>query len=73
MNTFVNIVLTLIIVCTFAAGFAGAASIGLDRQARSQCVEWQRAADQTPGAMIRQWQKAQCDFYHVSINAQVRD
>lgn len=45
--------------------------VGVDKQARVDCLEWQNQAEQYPKFFLTHWQKEQCDDVGVTINAPV--
>lgn len=47
--------------------------IGVERQERMECLEWQQQAQQYPDYYLLWWQQAQCDAKGIIINAKVQD
>ena len=46
--------------------------IGLDKQAMHECLVWQKQAKEFPGYYLLKWQKEQCDYFGIEINAPVK-
>jgi len=62
-----------IIVTTFLIGMLTAIVIvGISRNERVECLKWQRHSEQFVGFYLTEWQKAQCDYHGIEINAPVR-
>ena len=66
-----------VMVMFFVIGLVGAiftATVfyGLAQTEVSECLKWQDQAKQLPGYYITSWQKGQCDFHHITINAEVK-
>jgi len=66
-----NITITLlVIVSVFSLIFT--ISSGIQRGEKVECYEWQRQSEQFVGFYLTEWQKSQCDFHDIVINAPVR-
>ena len=55
--------------------FAGGAFVAIKAQGQQDagdCHKWAEQAQQFPGYYITHWQKAQCDYWKVKINAPVK-
>ncbi len=48
-----------------------ALSYTINKTETSECLRWKEDAEKYPGFYITQWQKDQCDFRQVEINAPV--
>ncbi len=66
-----NIAITLIVIAS-VIGLIYAISIGLERTDRVDCYKWQRQSEQFVGFYLTEWQKAQCDYHGIEINAPVK-
>lgn len=40
---------------------------GLDKNEQAECLTWQAQAREYPLFNLSQWQKEQCDFWHITI------
>lgn len=54
------------------AAFATAIVVGLARSEREECLRWQKDAKTLPGYYLTQWQKQQCDYHQITIEAPVK-
>lgn len=50
----------------------GAFFIGTDASGRADCKTWAIQATEYPGFYITQWQKSECDYYSIPVNAPIR-
>lgn len=61
-----------IAVAAIILGFVCLAVVWLDRTETATCIKWQEQASEYPGFYLTQWQKQQCDYHGITIEAPVR-
>lgn len=66
-----NFAITLIVIASLIGLFYAVTS-ALDRAERVECYKWQRHSEQFVGFYLTEWQKSQCDYHGIDINAPVR-
>ena len=54
------------------AGVIGATLYGLSKTERYECEKWAAEAKEYPAYYITSWQKAQCDYQNITVDAPVK-
>ncbi len=44
---------------------------GMDKTEISECLKWQKEANKIKGYYLLEWQKEQCDYHNIQVNAPV--
>ena len=47
-------------------------SNSLDKQERNECLIWQHQSEIYEGFFLAQWQKEQCDYHGIEVNAEIK-
>lgn len=66
-----NIIITVIL-CVIAFLLGVAVLEGMDRSARSACLEWAEMAETYPGFYLTPAEAEQCAYYQIPVDAPVR-
>lgn len=66
-----SVISKILLFAFIIAGFAAVSVIASDRSDRTDCLSWQLDATVYQHYFISQWQKDQCDYWNIEINAPV--
>lgn len=65
MKEFIILILIVII-------FGFIINIGLGKTEKIECRTWQKQAEKHADYYLSEWQKQQCDYHNIKINAPVK-
>lgn len=68
MDSVAEIIFIMIMAGVVIIGY----NIGMERQEKVECLQWQAQAKELSGYWITNWQKNQCDYRGITIDAPVR-
>lgn len=72
MNKTMKDFLIALIIIASVIGLVFILSIAIKDNDYYNCIAWEKNAKQYPGFYITEWQKAQCDYHGIQIDAPVR-
>jgi len=67
-----TLAIRILIVCLFISVFLLGLQCGLNKSEKAECLDWKKEAKKYPDYYITEWQKAQCDYHGVDIEAPVK-
>ncbi len=63
--------ITIVLVAVAIVGWGFLMIKGADKHERVECLKWQEQAEMYSNFYLTEWQKAQCDYHEIEINAPV--
>ena len=59
--------LFLLLVIVYFFVFLAILEMGIEKQEKFECYQWQKQAKEFPGFYLTEWQREQCEHYNIKV------